>query len=78
MNINYAQLNQDNICIGISSLSGEVPEYNYSNSSIYDRITDTFIQGEPVFISRMIPIKVYSESYLGLHYAENGKWEAVS
>lgn len=76
-NINYAQLNQNNICTGISSLSGEVPEYNYSNPEIYDPITDSFIQGESKFISRMVPIKVYSESYIGLHYTDNGEWEKI-
>ena len=73
----YAQLNQNNICTGISSLSGEVPEYNYSSSEVYDPITDTMVTGESKFISRMIPVKVLSDAYLGLHYTADGKWEKI-
>jgi hypothetical protein len=70
----YAQLNEENICVGISHLSGEVPEYNYTNEESFNPVTGETTT-EQIFISRMIPIPVYTENYLGLRYAEDGSWE---
>ena len=69
----YAQLNESNVCIGISSLAGEVPEINYSAQDTFDPITGT-IKREMVFASRMIRVPVYSSSYMGLRYTTEGKW----
>lgn len=73
----YAQLDQNNICVGISQLSGQVPEYNYHTPTTFDPITGQTTEGESVFLSRMIQICTYSSSYMGLRYMENGNWEEV-
>lgn len=73
MNI-YAQLNEENICVGISKLSGVVPEYNYEIVSNFNPVTGETLTEEK-FVSRMIEIPVYSQNYLGLKYVEEGKWE---
>lgn len=68
----YAQLDENNICTGISELSGAVPEYNYSVNLNYNPITKETTQFD-VFVSRMIEIPVFSENFIGLKY-ENQKW----
>ena len=73
----YAQLNSSNICVGVSNLSGAVPEYNYATSNDFDPITGQYIAGELVFRSRMIEGPVFTENYIGLHYTNDGKWEKV-
>ena len=70
----YVQLDQNDICTGISSLSGEVPEYNYMTPEEFDPITGETTIGEPVFLSRMIEIPKYTDAYIGLRYVEDGKW----
>ena len=74
----YAQLDINNICVGIANLSGAVPEYNYIIPEEYDPITGKTTTGEKIFVSRMIQIPKYSETFLGLHYTDDGKWERVS
>ena len=71
----YAQLNENDICIGVSELNGEVPEYNYATNENYDPITGT-TETEQRFVSRMIKIPVYSTNFIGLKYNE-GTWERV-
>lgn len=71
----YAQLNEQNICTGISNLSGKVDEYNYTANTDFNPITGD-LTTEEVFVSRMIEIPVYSENYFGLKY-NNGSWETV-
>lgn len=73
----YAQLNSNNICVGVSDLSGTVNEYNYADVNDFDPITGQYTVGEPVFISRMIEVPVFTENYIGLHYTDDGKWEKV-
>ena len=70
----YAQLDEDNVCIGVSELSGEVLEYNFAELVEYNPITKETTTTEQ-FISRMIEIPVYSTNYLGLRYLENDNWE---
>lgn len=72
----YAQLDESNICIGVSQLSGEVSEYNYIEATNFDPITGQTTTIER-FVSRMISIPVYSENYIGLRYTEQ-EWEVVS
>lgn len=73
---NYAQLNEANICVGVSSLSGEVPEFNYMTKEDFNPVTGVLLT-ETVFLSRMIRISMYSNSYLGLRYTAEGKWAVV-
>ena len=72
----YAQLNSDNICVGVSNLAGEVPEYNYAKTDNYNPVTGE-TTSESVFISRMIRIPVYTNNYNGLQYNEDGTWSNV-
>jgi len=71
--LNYAQLDQNNICVGISQLIGEVPEINYSNTENFNPVTGETTT-EQIFVSRMILIPVYSENYIGLKYNDDGTW----
>ena len=71
----YAQLNEDNVCICVSALSGEVPELNYIDEPNFDPISgQTTIT--TIFVSRMIPIPIQSMNFIGLRY-NNGTWEAL-
>lgn len=72
----YAQLNEQNICTGVSNLSNKVPEYNYILEANFDPITGETAQGDQVFSSRMVEISVYSSNYIGLKYNE-GSWEII-
>lgn len=72
----YAQLDINNICTGISKLSGQVEEYNYKTESNFDPITGIYTEDKVVFVSRMIKIPVASNNYIGLKYNE-GTWEKV-
>ena len=74
----YAQLNELNICVGISQLNREIPEYNYSETTKFNPITNENVEGESIFQSRMIQIQVFSDSYIGLHYNEDGSWNEVN
>lgn len=78
-NINYCQLDINNICVGVSSLSGEVAEYNYNDEPIFNPITGLFeTPTTPTFKSRMIKVNVYSTAYLGLHWNDTtNSWEKV-
>jgi hypothetical protein len=71
----YAQLNEDNVCVGVSNLTGEVSEYNYIDETDYNPITGESTSKQ-VFVSRMIEIPVYSVNFIGLQYTENG-WTKV-
>ena len=73
----YAQLDIDNICVGVSNLAGTVPEYNYVAAEEFDPVTGETTIGDSVFVSRMIEIPKYSEAYIGLRYTDDGKWERV-
>lgn len=59
----YAQLNHLNICVGVSILAAQVPEYNY-----FER------DGNQVFASRMILIDDFDLQLLGKTYTDSG-WE---
>lgn len=72
----YAQLDISNICVGISQLKKDVPEYNYESNRQYNPITSELTEGESLFVSRMILVPVYSENYIGLRYNQ-GQWEQV-
>ncbi len=74
-NFFYAQLDENNICVGVSSLSAEVPEINHIDEQTFDPITE-IITTENKFVSRMIKVPYYSNAYIGLKY-NNGKWEAA-
>lgn len=74
----YAQLNEINICSGVSELKSDVSEYNYKENPQYNPITEQWDETETIFVSRMIKIPVYSENYIGLKYNEEGKWEQVT
>lgn len=74
MNKTYAQLDQNNICVGVSELKAEVPEFNYETKVDINPITQETTTTE-VFISRMIQIPIYSINYIGLRYTEEGNWE---
>lgn len=69
----YAQLDQNDICVGISDLMGEVQEINTQDVSNFDPITGTTTT-TTVFVSRMIKIPVYSQNYVGLKYNSDGTW----
>ena len=71
----YAQLDENNICTGISELIGEVPEYNYTEDKNYNPITGEMTTNN-LFVSRMIEIPVYSTNFIGLKY-NNGSWESA-
>ncbi len=71
----YAQLDENNICIGVSQLNDAVAEYNYATEQDYDPVTGKTTREEK-FVSRMIEIQVYSENYIGLHY-NKGTWEKL-
>lgn len=73
----YAQLDINNICIAVSELKGEVDEHNYRIPKEYDPITETEIELESVFVSRMIRIPNNSHNFIGLRYNEECKWEQV-
>lgn len=68
--VNYAQINIDRICVGVSQLNAEVSEEVYSEE--FDPI-----KGETtrVLNGYMIKIPVYSTNYIGLEYTEDGKWQ---
>jgi len=69
----YAQLNSENVCVGISQLSGEVSEYEIIKNEEYNPLTGEYeLKSEST--TRMIAIPVYSENFLGLQYTD-GKWE---
>jgi hypothetical protein len=72
----YAQLDENDICVCVSCLKGEVPEYNYSINQNYNPITGE-TTNEDVFVSRMIQIPVYSTNFIGLYY-NNGTWEEAT
>lgn len=59
----YAQLDENNICVGVSNLADEIAEYNYTAAGL--------------FISRMIPLPEYDTKILGLCYTNSGSWERV-
>ena len=74
----YAQLDVNNICVGVADLAGAVPEYNYTTAEDFDPVTGATVIGDPVFTSRMIEIPKYTDAHIGLRYIEDGKWERVS
>ena len=72
----YAQLDENNICVGVSNLSGEVNELNIILEEDYDPITKETTTIEK-FVSRMIEIPIYSSNFIGLKYLEDGEWGNV-
>ena len=69
--MNYAQLDLDHICIGVSQLSGSVGGEVYTET--FDPIT-----GETTkeLSGYMVEIPVYTSAYIGLKY-EDGEWAAL-
>ena len=79
MTKNFAQLDIDNICIGIitiNSLEINISEYNYTTDTKFDPISGKRVAVEPEFISRMIEIPVNSEDFIGLKY-DDGNWKEI-
>ncbi|NCD00427.1 MAG: hypothetical protein EOL95_12110 [Bacteroidia bacterium] len=70
--VNYAQINIDRICVGVSQLNAEVPEEVYSEE--FDPITGETTR---VLSGYMIKIPVYSTNYIGLEYTENQEWKVL-
>lgn len=69
----YAQLDENHICTGVSSLSGSVPRESISKINQYDLETGEVLSST-VNTVIMVRVPVFTEQYIGKKYLNQGKW----
>jgi hypothetical protein len=71
--MNYAQLNEQHICIGVSQLFGDVPREIITKEDVYNLETGE-IESTIETKSFMVRVPIYTPQYLGKKYLNQGKW----